>query len=363
MSAPKIISQYIIRQFLMSFFAVLLTLGSVILLFDVIELMKKESIPSFGFGNVLTLGLLKLPNMILTVLPFIVLIAAIIVFWRLTKSSELVIIRAAGQSVWQFVTPLLITSFIIGVLSVALFNPFSAAMYSKFQRMDDDRRGRPHISSSQGLWLREHRDNEMYVVHAGGIRQEKLELSLRNVSILVFSDQNAFLKRIDARLAVLNDGHFELNDVRIYENGKVLENYPLLKIPTELTLGKIQENFASPETISFWDLPAIIQFFENSGFSAHSHRLHLQSLLVSPFLLMTMILIAAVFSVDPNQRKGGGALKISAAIVSGFLLYFMTRITYALGFSTALPVVFATWSPPLIFAFISIALLLHREDG
>lgn len=130
--------------------------------------------------------------MILTVLPFIVLIAAIIVFWRLTKSSELVIIRAAGQSVWQFVTPLLITSFIIGVLSVALFNPFSAAMYSKFQRMDDDRRGRPHISSSQGLWLREHRDNEMYVVHAGGIRQEKLELSLRNVSILVFSDQNVF---------------------------------------------------------------------------------------------------------------------------------------------------------------------------
>lgn len=59
---------------------------------------------------------------------------------------------------------------------------------------------------------------------------------------------------------------FELNDVRIYENGKVIENYPLLKIPTELTLGKIQENFASPETISFWDLPAIIQFLKTPGF-------------------------------------------------------------------------------------------------
>lgn len=363
MSAPKILTQYIIRQFLMSFFAVLLTLGSIILLFDVIELMKKESIPSFGFGNVVALGLLKLPNMLLTVLPFIVLIASIIVFWRLTKSSELVIIRAAGQSVWQFVTPLLIASFIIGVFSVTIFNPFSAAMYAKFQRMDDDRRGQPYISSSQGLWLREHRDGEMFVVHAGGIRQEKLELTLKNVNILVFSDQNAFLKRIDAVQAKLNDGFFELGDVRIYENGKVIEYHDLLKIPTELTLGKIQENFASPETISFWDLPEIIQFFENSGFSAHPHRLHLQSLLVSPFLLMTMILIAAVFSVDPNQRKGGGALKLSGAIVSGFLLYFMTRITYALGFSTALPVGFATWSPPLIFAFISIAMLLHREDG
>ena len=217
MFAPKLISQYIIRQFLMSFFAVLITLGAIILLFDVIELMKKESIPSFGFANVLTLGLLKLPNMILTVLPFVVLIAAIIVFWRLTKSYELVVIRAAGQSVWQFVTPLLITSFIIGIFSVTVFNPFSASMFSKFQHMDDDRKGIPHISSSQGLWLREHRDNKMFVVHARGIRQEKLELTLRNVTIFVFSDKNAFIKRIDANSAALNQGFFNFNNVRIYE--------------------------------------------------------------------------------------------------------------------------------------------------
>ena len=363
MPAPKIISQYIIRQFLMSFLAVMLALGSIILLFDVIEVMKKEAVSSFGFGNILTLGLLKLPNMILTILPFIVLIASIIVFRRLTKSHELVIIRAAGQSVWQFVTPLLLTSFIIGVFSVTVFNPFSAAMFGKYQRMDDDRKGTPHISSSQGLWLREHRDGKMYVLHAQGLLQEKYELKLKNISIFIFSDQNVFLKRIDAIRATLNDGYFELKDARTYENGKVIEKKDILEVPTDLTLGKIQENFASPETISFWDLPEIIDFFESSGFSAHPHRLHLQSLLVSPFLLMTMILISAVFSVDPNQRRGGSALKISAAVVSGFLLYFMTRITYALGFSTALPIAFATWSPPLIFALISISLLLHQEDG
>ncbi len=363
MPAPKIISQYIIRQFLMSFFAVMLTLGAIILLFDVIEVMKKEAFSSFGFTNVLTLGLLKLPNMILTILPFIVLIASIIVFRRLTKSHELVIIRAAGQSVWQFITPLLLTSFIIGIFSVAAFNPFAATMFSKYQRMDDDRKGTPHITSSQGLWLREHRDGKMYVLHARDLHQKKYELTLKGVSILIFSNENVFLKRIDAVKAVLNEGFFELKDVRSYENGKVIEKQSTLKIPTELTLGKIQENFASPETISFWDLPEIIDFFENSGFSAHSHRLHLQSLLVSPFLLMTMILISAVFTVDPNQRRGGSALKISGAVACGFLLYFMTRITYALGFSTALPIAFAVWSPPLIFALISVSVLLQQEDG
>lgn len=42
MSMPRILSRYIIKQFLASFFAVMLALGFVIVLFDVIELMKKE---------------------------------------------------------------------------------------------------------------------------------------------------------------------------------------------------------------------------------------------------------------------------------------------------------------------------------
>ena len=206
MSTPKLISRYILRQFLMSFFAVMLTLGFIILLFDVIEMMKKDAV---SFVSVMTMSLLKLPNMLITILPFGVLIGGIIVFWRLTKSHELVIIRAAGESVWQFITPLLVMSFLIGVFSVTVFNPFAATMYTKFERLDDDRKGMPHISTaSRDLWLREHRDGKMYTLHANGLRQEEYELILRDVSIMEFSEDNLFLKRINARKATLRDGRF-----------------------------------------------------------------------------------------------------------------------------------------------------------
>ncbi len=364
MSMPRIISRYIVRQFLMSFFAVMLALGFVVVLFDVIELMKKgTSKIAFSFGDVLVMALLKLPNMWQMLLPFAVLIGAIIVFWRLTKSHELVIIRAAGQSVWQFVTPLIVTAFFLGIFNVTVFNPFAAAMFSRYQRLEDKKADVPHITSFQGLWLREHREDKMYVVHADGIRQEMYDLTLKIVSIMEFSDKDEFLRRIDADSAILKDGLFHLINARVYVKGKTIEKYPLMDFPTSLTLGKIQENFASPETISFWDLPDLIDFFERTGFSAHSHRLHLHSLIASPFLLMTMVLIAAVFSVNPNQRQGGSLLRISIGIAAGFLLYFMTRITYTLGFSTSLPIVFATWSPPVIFALLSVSVLLHREDG
>ena len=364
MSTPKILSRYIIKQFLFSFFAVMLTLGFITFLFDVIDLMKRESDSSFGFSKMLLMGVLKMPNMMLTVLPFGVLIGTIIVFWRLTKSSELVIIRAAGQSVWQFTNSLLVTAFLIGVIAVTVFNPFAAAMYGRFQLMDDDRRGQPHISAdSQELWLREHRDGKMFVLHANGLRQKEYELTLRGVTVLVLSETNDFIRRIDAHSALLEDGFFSLKNARLFETGTLTTLEEDLKLPTELTLGKIQENFASPDTISFWDLPKLISFFENSGFSAHTHRLKFQSLLVMPFLLSTMVLISAVFSVDPNQRRGGGALKVTAAVASGFLLYFMTKITYAMGFAASLPITFATWSPPAIFTLLSVSALLHSEDG
>lgn len=364
MSTSKLLSRYIIKQFLLSFFAVMLTLGFITFLFDVIDLMKRESDSSFEFSKMLLMALLKMPNMMLTVLPFGVLIGAIIVFWRLTKSSELVIIRASGQSVWQFTTPLLISAFLIGTIAVTVFNPFAAAMYGRFQLMDDDRRGQPHISAdSQELWLREHRDGKMYVLHADGLRQKEYELSLRGVTVFVLSEKNDFLQRIDARIALLDQDFFTLKDAQLFESGGLSTLPDDYKLPTELTLGKIQENFASPDTISFWDLPKLISFFESSGFSAHTHRLKFQSLLVMPFLLITMVLIATVFSVDPNQRRGGGALKVTAAIACGFLLYFMTKITYAMGFAASLPISFATWSPPAIFTLLSVSLLLHREDG
>jgi lipopolysaccharide export system permease protein len=125
----------------------------------------------------------------------------------------------------------------------------------------------------------------------------------------------------------------------------------------------VQENFASPETLSFWELPRFIAFFEASGFSAHQHRMYWQSLLASPFLLCAMVLMAAVFSVSPNQRSGGGFRRVVGGVSAGFMLYFFTRLTFALGLSGTLPLWLAASSPTLITVLLGTATLLHMEDG
>ena len=134
-------------------------------------------------------------------------------------------------------------------------------------------------------------------------------------------------------------------------------------MPTNLTPRKIQESFASPETMSFWELPGFISLARESRASrAQRHRLYFNALLARPFLFCAMVLIAATFSLR-MQRRGGTTLMIVGGVASGFLLYFMSDIVFALGLSATIPVALAAWTPAGVSWLLGASMLLHLEDG
>jgi lipopolysaccharide export system permease protein len=140
----------------------------------------------------------------------------------------------------------------------------------------------------------------------------------------------------------------------------VHEDDVLLK--TDLTTAQIQNSFAEPKTLSFWQLPAFIHTLEKAGFSALRHRMYWHGTLASPFLLCAMILIAAVFSLR-LPRRGGVVMLIVVGVVTGFMVYFLTNFISAFGQSGEMPVVLAAWAPAMIALMIGSGLLLHLEDG
>ena len=87
------------------------------------------------------------------------------------------------------------------------------------------------------------------------------------------------------------------------------------------------------------------------------------TLLVSPFLLCAMVLVAAVFSLRPNNRRGGIMFLIVGGISTGFVVYFLSQLVYAFGINGYIPVAMAVWTPALIVSMISVSVLLHLEDG
>ncbi len=366
MRISPILSIYIGRSFLLSFAVVFVVFLGIIFLFDTLELMRRATNEAIGLGVILEMGLLKLPNLGQQALPFAVLFGGMAAFWRLTRTSELVVARAAGVSAWQFLFPVLFIAFTIGVLKLGAFSPLSSALLGKFERLETQLfRGQSSLLSISptGLWLRQASDVDQSVIHANKVTIHDNSIELGDVTIFVTEGSDKFLQRIDAKTAQLEDGFWHLIDVTIVDRSKDQPQVlPEHWIATDITLNNINESFAPPETLSFWDLPAFIANLDRAGFSALRHRLYFHSLLSAPLLLCAMVLIAATFTLK-QSRRGNPTYVIVAGIMTGFLLFFLSDVVSALGLRENIPVVLAAWTPSGVSTLLGLALVFHLEDG
>ena len=261
---------------------------------------------------------------------------------------------------------------LVGVFFTTAFNPIAASMITRFEAVEGKYiTGTSSVLSvsASGLWLRQVEEIdaqlngqpiESYIIHAKRISQQDYRLS--DVVIHLYGESNGYIGRIDAPNAQLMQGFWEVEAAKISVPGLAIQREEGFQLDTELNIRKIQDSFAAPQTLSFWELPDFIDTLESAGFSALRHKLHWHSLLSAPLLLTGMICIAAVFSLR-QPRRGRVAMLIVAGVIAGFVVYFTTNLVYALGYSGSLPVIVAAWTPPLITIMLGVSALLHIEDG
>jgi len=364
MRVSLLMSRYLGRQFAFWLASVFVTLMAITAMFDVVELLRRASGKQEVTTDVLIqMSLLKLPHLVQDMLPFAVLIGAMLTFWRLAKANELVVARAAGISVWQVLLPPIVLTFLVGVVLITAFNPFAAAMRSHYEQMESkylsQQRNELAVGKT-GVWLRQGANDRQDVIHASDV--EERGKRLLDVTVYRLAEQDRFTGRIDAAEAVLRDGYWELLNVFLSVPNEATQHYDSYRLATDLTVNKIQNSFASADSLSFWELPQFIGTMEDAGFNANVHRLYLHSLLATPLLLCAMVLVAATFTIRGGRRSKTG-LMIVGGISCGFVLYFFTNVVHALGLSTSIPAQLAAWMPAIVSTMLGVTALLHLEDG
>jgi lipopolysaccharide export system permease protein len=356
---------YIGSRFLAWVFGVSLLLSAVVLLGDSIELLRRTSNkPDVGFGLVLLMALFKLPATAQEVMPFGLLGATLGCLAQLSRSSELIIVRTAGASIWQVLMPALLLGLAIGLIRVGALDPMAAAASERYTRMEQryiDDSMDPMVSASRtGLWLRQVTATDSYVLNARSMSASKPEFN--GVTLLNFDSADRFVERIDAASAELKDSAWVLKDVQIIAPNKPPQRAAAATVPAKLTFDQLLESFSSARTLSFWKLPGFISVLEASGLPSRAHRLKFQRLLATPLLFVGIILLATSFALR-LPRFGGLPLAIGAGAMAGFLLYFLSSLAVALGLNSSMPLVLAAWGPAIITAILGITLLLYVEDG
>lgn len=375
MTLAATLSRYVARRFAGAVVAMLASLTLLVSLFDFIELLRRAATrQDAGFALVAQIAGLRIPFVMLQILPFAILLGGILAFWRLTRSSELVVARAAGISAWGFLSAPVLVALMAGGVGILAISPLSSAMLAKAERLDYAYlRATAGLTALAGgrLWLRQaDRDLEpmgVAILSGRPVVPERnaapAGFTLGDVSVWRLSADDRPLARIEAPRARLLPGRWVLEDAVSFAADRGEATPPRsITLPTELTPGRIETSFASPDTLSLWALPGFIEVLEEAGFSAVRHRLHFQTLLALPVLAAAMALLAAGFSMR-SSRRGGVARMVGAGVAAGFALFVLDKITGEFGEAGTLPVMLAAWAPTVAGLLLALSLLLHMEDG
>ncbi|WP_316013093.1 LPS export ABC transporter permease LptG [Roseobacter sp. HKCCA0434] len=359
---------YILRRHLRGLAIALVAALALVLIGHLVELTGNEPADPTQGAPVVTMALLFAPSILSETFPFIVLLGSLAAFLGLARTSEMVVLRAAGLSVWRILRVPLVAAAVLGCVAFGIWNPIAASALSRYEVLDarffDGEESLLSISA-EGLWLRQSGTEGQTVINATRAAPDGRELI--GVQVFEFDREDRLARRLSARRAVLTDGAWQVEDARIWRFDSDLsmlrgEEAAQVSIQTDLTSNQILESFADPEELSFWDLPRFIATLEASGFSSVRHRLYQQTELARPLMFAAMVLIAAGFSLR-HVRFGSVGVQVLLCVIAGFAIFFLSDFTQALGAAGTIPVVLAAWVPPLAALMFAASLLLHLEDG
>lgn len=359
---------YFARRFVRAFLLVSGVFFGIVYLIDMVEQMRRFDSDAVGMVEAGELALLKAPATMYRMLPLLTVLATIMLFLGLARTSEMVVSRAAGRSAIRSLFAPVLTAYLFGALGVAVLNPIVAATSKQFELASARYAGNVSTSSvsEEGLWLRQASEGGQVVIRADRSNLDGTQFI--GVTFFGFDEMGAATYRIDAEQAALQPGRWVLSIAKRWSFEDTInaeqasETFGTLSIPSDLTRDQIRDSFGTPEAIPIWQLPTFISQLERAGFSALQHRVWLQMELANPALLAAMVLIGAGFTMR-HTRFGRTGLMVLFAILMGFSVYFLRNFAQVLGQNGQIPIIVAAWTPPLAGIFMSLGLLFHMEDG
>jgi LPS export ABC transporter permease LptG/LPS export ABC transporter permease LptF len=366
---PLILDEYVIKEFLMTFAMVLVTFVMLMLIFTFFELLGdiiRNHTPLVIVGEYLTN---LTPGMIYLIAPLSVLIAVLVVFGVMNRSSELTAMKASGISLYRIVIPILA---IASILAVSLFT-FDELYLPKANRRQEALRdvikgkppqtfehpgqkwifGRQQPGKSGRIFYYEYFDPDMN--------------TFGNVTIFEFTPNSFTLsKRIHANTAhwerKLNTWVFEDGWVRTFA-GDEIQDYRPFAVSTFPEITEPPQYFKK-ETLqstemSFSELRAYIQDLRQSGFDTMRLRVQLNHKIAYPLVTLVMAVLAIPFALSMGKR--GSLTGIAVAIGLAVAYWFVSGTFEAMGNVNLLPAFLAAWSPDLLFGLAGGYLLLRSS--
>ncbi|MEX0962448.1 MAG: LPS export ABC transporter permease LptG [Pseudohongiellaceae bacterium] len=353
------IDTHIRNTVLLSMLVVVSLIISVDLVFSLAEEIA-DTDENYSMLNALGFIVFTLPTSIYELLPFTALGGALIGLGVLASNNELVVMQAAGVSVWRIVWSVLKPTVTIMVLSL-LLGEFIAPPLEQLAQSNKavKQSGNDSISSDQGTWRKV--GNEYIHINAiapggallyGITRYEVADN--RTIVASSFAESGRFIEGEGS-------SYWQLSNVResIFEPGSISsQSYLQEDWQIDLSPELLSVLLVEPDRQSISGLYRFAQFFESEGLDSATYYLAFWKKLLQPIATLVLVVLAISFVFGPLRESTMG-LRVFVALGIGLIFTIMQRLmepaSLLYGFSPLLAVL----TP--IFICAALGLLLMRR--
>ena len=210
------LGRYIARRFLWMLLRVAALFFAMMMLIDAVENIRSFGDAGISAATALHLAALSTPETVYGILPLVLILASIALFFGLARSSEIVIVRASGRSGLRFLLAPVVAAFVAGAVTVAVFNPLVAATSKQYDALTAKigASGDRSVLSvgRDGFWLRQGSEDGQAVIRATRTNQDATELF--DATFLIYDPDGMPVRRVDAASARLDLGGWHLTGAK-----------------------------------------------------------------------------------------------------------------------------------------------------
>ena len=319
------INIYLAKNFFISFVIVFVVFAALLVIGDFVEQFRKSTGKDVPIKIVFQLAVFNFLSLVEFIIPIVAFIGALLTFILLIRNSEFLIISSVGISNIKIIIPAVLIYFIIGIFFVTIVNPLSAVFYDRYTELEYRYIAKSDKFASitkNGIWLKQ------------------------------YNEKGAFQGRLDGKKANLENGFWVMSDVQISPKYSQASFNDKHIYATNIKSSDITNSLSSPDSISIWKMGRFINFLEDLGYSARDFKLYYYNLIMLPFLLSFLTILASSLVTDLKQNS-----KILKTIINAFLLifviYFLSNLLDALSSSSQISPFIAKITTPIFVIILS----------
>ncbi len=355
---PTLLDRYLLRRLVGPLSMVLLSCCSLYMVVDLtdhVDEMAKNHVP---LGVILGYYWNLLPQIVVDVTPFALMIAVLVLFTLLERKNELTALKGAGISLYRLILPVILVSLVCVVMLWILGDSILPSANRDATMLLDRIKGRESARTYQAAnrqWLLSRDGSTLY----NFLRYDTASRTLiRFTMYRLDDDMNLRFHLFAHRVAYRNGGW-------IADSGWFRQFYPdghdefhRIESPMELRVPEAPtyfgQDYRRPDEMRVAELAAYIRELKASGYEPTQQIVRLHEKFSYPLSALVMVLLALPFGLNRGGRRVTTMQGVALSLAVGIGYFIAMAVFGKMGEADILPPVVGAWAPVILASLLAL---------